>query len=82
MEIIIGDKRTNFVEGFKPKSLAKFLKDYSFLGSKEDVTNAFNKLNGNNRATSKKTGKTKQSSNSKASIQSPKTSARRNNKSK
>jgi len=59
----IGENRIDFIKGFKPKSLNQFLKTYSSVGSDEELTEVYNKLNGNDSTATKKVRKTKSKSN-------------------
>jgi len=47
MRFTLGGLTIEFKEGFMPKSLSKFLKDYEEVGTKDELTDMFNKLNGN-----------------------------------
>ena len=69
MEFTIGKNRIEFNKGFKPKSLTLFLKTYSFLGSEEELTKIYDKLNGNTTATVKKLGKVKRKRDSGTDVQ-------------
>ena len=64
----VGKNRIEFNKGFKPKSLALFLKTYSSVGSDEELTKIYDKLNGNDTRADKKVGKAKRSRNNKADI--------------
>ena len=74
MEFTIGKNRIEFNKGFKPKSLTLFLKTYSFLGSEEELTKIYDKLNGNTTATIRKPRKVKRKSDSGADVSSDKES--------
>ena len=74
MKFVIGKNRIEFNEGFKPKSLTLFLKTYSSVGSDEELTKIYDKLNGNDTRASKKPRKTKRKRNSGANVQSSKDS--------
>ena len=63
MTFHVGENRIEFNKGFKAESLSQFLKTYLFLGSKEDVTELYDKLNGNDSTAAKKVRKTKSKSN-------------------
>lgn len=74
MEFKIGKYRIGFNKGFKPKSLPLFLKTYSFVGSDEELTKIFDKLNGNDTRANKKPRKAKRTSDSKSNVRSDKKS--------
>jgi len=74
MKFVIGENRIEFNEGFKPKSLPLFLRTYSSVGSDEELTKIYDKLNGNDTRTDKKLGKVKRSGDNKATIHSGKES--------
>ena len=74
MRFVLGKKKIEFNEGFKPKSLTLFLKTYSLLGSEQELITIFDKLNGNTTRTIKKVSKTKRESNSRANVSSSKES--------
>jgi len=74
MEFVIGKNRIEFNKGFKPKSLTRFLKTYSSVGSDEELTKIYNELNGNDTRTDKKVRKAKRSGDNKATIHSGKES--------
>lgn len=57
MEFKLGKAILRTREGFKPKSLTSFIETYSYLGSKEELTKVFNKLNGNVTGTKRKSKK-------------------------
>ncbi len=59
MEFRIGKNRIDFREGFKPKSLRQFLKTYSSIGSDEELTKIYNKLNGYTSSANRKSKKAK-----------------------
>jgi hypothetical protein len=77
MDFQIGKNRIEFNKGFKPKSLTLFLKTYSLLGSEEELTKIYDKLNGNTTRTSKKSRKVKRESDSGTDVQSDKTSRKK-----
>jgi len=68
----INKSRISFNEGYKPKSLKEFLKGYASIGSEEDLTDIFNKLNGNDITADKQPKEVKKQSGSRKSIPSVK----------
>lgn len=74
MEFKIGKNRIEFNKGFKPKSLTLFLKTYSSVGSDEELTKIFDKLNGNITTTNRKPKKVRRTNDSKSDVLSNKES--------